>query len=73
MAHHSSDQVFSPVLEIGSSSGEGSTEAFVRGLRENASRATLFCMGVWSGLRRGADGALYRLVAVIVRNSHLMS
>jgi FkbM family methyltransferase len=34
------------VLEIGSSSGEGSTEAFVRGLRENPHRPTLFCMEV---------------------------
>jgi hypothetical protein len=34
------------VLEIGSSSGEGSTEAFVRGLRENPNRPTLYCMEV---------------------------
>src|SRR5436190_4822385 len=34
------------VLEIGSSSGEGSTEAFVRGLRENPRRPTLFCMEI---------------------------
>lgn len=34
------------VLEIGSSSGGGSTEAFVRGLRENPNRPTLFCMEV---------------------------
>jgi FkbM family methyltransferase len=34
------------VLEIGSSSGEGSTEAFVRGLRENPHRPTLFCMEI---------------------------
>ena len=34
------------VLEIGSSSGEGSTEAFVRGLRENQNRPQLFCMEV---------------------------
>src|SRR6478735_3647292 len=34
------------VLEIGSSSGEGSTEAFVRGLRENPHRPTLYCMEV---------------------------
>jgi hypothetical protein len=32
------------VLEIGSSSGEGSTEAFVRGIAENPNRPTLFCM-----------------------------
>ena len=32
------------VLEIGSSSGEGSTEAFVIGLRNNPNRPTLFCM-----------------------------
>src|SRR5260221_9488087 len=34
------------VLEIGSSSGEGSTEAFVTGLRRNPSRPTLYCMEV---------------------------
>ena len=34
------------VLEIGSSSGEGSTEAFVTGLRDNPNRPTLFCMEV---------------------------
>ena len=32
------------VLEIGSSSGEGSTEAFVLGLRKNPHQPTLFCM-----------------------------
>ncbi|HBE16397.1 MAG TPA: hypothetical protein DDW51_01970, partial [Cyanobacteria bacterium UBA11367] len=34
------------ILEIGSSSGEGSTEAFVNGMRENANKPTLFCMEV---------------------------
>jgi glycosyltransferase involved in cell wall biosynthesis len=34
------------ILEIGSSSGEGSTEAFVTGLRENPHRPSLFCMEV---------------------------
>lgn len=34
------------VLEIGSSSGTGSTEAFVKGLRENPNQPTLFCMEV---------------------------
>lgn len=34
------------VLEIGSSSGGGSTEAFVNGLRENPNQPTLFCMEV---------------------------
>jgi len=34
------------VLEIGSSSGEGSTEAFVTGLRQNPNKPTLFCMEV---------------------------
>jgi glycosyltransferase involved in cell wall biosynthesis len=34
------------VLEIGSSSGGGSTEAFVAGLRENPNQPTLFCMEV---------------------------
>ncbi len=33
-------------LEIGSSSGAGSTEAFVKGLRENPNQPTLFCMEV---------------------------
>lgn len=36
----------STVLEIGSSSGGGSTEAFVTGLRENPNRPTMFCMEV---------------------------
>lgn len=34
------------VLEIGSSSGQGSTEAFVSGLRENPNQPTLFCMEI---------------------------
>lgn len=34
------------VLEIGSSSGQGSTEAFVKGLRQNANNPQLFCMEV---------------------------
>jgi FkbM family methyltransferase len=34
------------VLEIGSSSGGGSTEAFVTGLRNNPNQPTLFCMEV---------------------------
>ncbi|PSB57168.1 FkbM family methyltransferase [Chamaesiphon polymorphus] len=34
------------VLEIGSSSGGGSTEAFVTGLRENPNQPQLFCMEV---------------------------
>ncbi|WP_016949681.1 FkbM family methyltransferase [Anabaena sp. PCC 7108] len=34
------------VLEIGSSSGEGSTEAFVIGLRENPNKPILFCMEI---------------------------
>ncbi|MCC5636096.1 FkbM family methyltransferase [Nostoc sp. CHAB 5844] len=34
------------VLEIGSSSGEGSTEALVSGLRENPNKPILFCMEV---------------------------
>lgn len=34
------------VLEIGSSSGVGSTEAFVTGLRENPNQPKLFCMEV---------------------------
>ncbi|MBG1244661.1 FkbM family methyltransferase [Nostoc sp. NZL] len=34
------------VLEIGSSSGQGSTEAFVTGLRENPNKPTLFCMEI---------------------------
>ncbi|MEH2100139.1 MAG: class I SAM-dependent methyltransferase [Nostoc sp.] len=34
------------VLEIGSSSGEGSSKAFVTGLRENRNKPILFCMEV---------------------------
>ena len=43
MAHEEKLQV---VLEIGSSSGEGSTEALVKGLRINPNHPTLFCMEV---------------------------
>ena len=32
------------ILEIGSSSGEGSTDAFVKGIRENPHQPMLFCM-----------------------------
>lgn len=34
------------ILEIGSACGEGSTEAFVRGIRENPFHPTLFCVEV---------------------------
>lgn len=34
----------STILEIGSSSGDGSTEAFVLGISKNPSKPTLFCM-----------------------------
>ncbi|MGH1395934.1 MAG: class I SAM-dependent methyltransferase [Trichormus sp.] len=34
------------VLEIGSSSGEGSTEAFVTGMRQNPNKPVLFCMEI---------------------------
>ncbi|HZH38805.1 MAG TPA: FkbM family methyltransferase, partial [Bacillales bacterium] len=34
------------ILEIGSSSGEGSTEAFVTGIRENPHHPQLFCMEI---------------------------
>ncbi len=34
------------ILEIGSSSGGGSTEAFIKGIRDNPSQPTLFCMEV---------------------------
>ncbi|MCY7367257.1 MAG: hypothetical protein LH474_03810, partial [Chamaesiphon sp.] len=34
------------VLEIGSSSGGGSTEAYVTGLRDNPNRPILYCMEV---------------------------
>ncbi|NET35728.1 MAG: FkbM family methyltransferase, partial [Cyanothece sp. SIO1E1] len=34
------------ILEIGSSSGEGSTEAFVSGIHENPNQPVLFCMEV---------------------------
>lgn len=36
----------STVLEIGSSSGDGSTEAFVLGIKENPNKPTLFCMEI---------------------------
>lgn len=34
----------STILEIGSSSGDGSTEAFMRGMQKNPNKPTLFCM-----------------------------
>lgn len=34
------------ILEIGSSAGAGSTEAFVAGLRQNRNKPTLFCMEI---------------------------
>jgi hypothetical protein len=34
------------ILEIGSSSGDGSTEAFAKGIRENPNRPQLYCMEV---------------------------
>lgn len=37
-------EAISTILEIGSSSGEGSTEAFVLGISKNPHRPTLFCM-----------------------------
>ena len=40
------DEPVNTILEIGSSSGEGSTEAFVLGIRENPQRPTLFCVEV---------------------------
>ena len=41
-----SKETIKNVLEIGSSSGTGSTEAFVAGLRENPNKPALFCMEV---------------------------
>lgn len=42
----SREEKIQTVLEIGSSSGGGSTEAFVRGLRDNPEHPTLFCMEI---------------------------
>jgi glycosyltransferase involved in cell wall biosynthesis len=42
----SQEEEIKTALEIGSSSGEGSTEAFVTGLRENPNKPILFCMEV---------------------------
>ncbi|HSW85932.1 MAG TPA: hypothetical protein VLG49_00370 [Rhabdochlamydiaceae bacterium] len=39
-----SSETVNTILEIGSSSGEGSTEAFVLGIRVNPNHPTLFCM-----------------------------
>jgi|GEM_PF-1020220 len=41
-----SEEKIKHVLEIGSSSGAGSTEAFVNGLGRNPNRPTLYCMEV---------------------------
>lgn len=40
------NQSVSTILEIGSSNGEGSTEAFVLGISQNPSKPTLFCMEI---------------------------
>jgi nucleoside-diphosphate-sugar epimerase/glycosyltransferase involved in cell wall biosynthesis/ADP-heptose:LPS heptosyltransferase/GT2 family glycosyltransferase len=40
------EEAIKTVLEIGSSTGAGSTEAFVTGLRENPNRPKLFCMEI---------------------------
>lgn len=42
--HIASTEPLKNILEIGSSSGEGSTEAFVLGIRKNPVKANLFCM-----------------------------
>ena len=47
------------ILEIGSSSGEGSTEAFVKGISENPYHPLLFCMEI-SAVRFAALEAHYR-------------
>lgn len=39
-------ETITTILEIGSSNGQGSTEAFVKGIRENASKPTLYCMEI---------------------------
>ena len=40
------DRSVSTILEIGSSSGDGSTEAFVLGIQKNQNNPTLFCMEI---------------------------
>lgn len=40
------DASISTILEIGSSSGDGSTEAFVTAIEKNLNRPTLFCMEI---------------------------
>lgn len=40
------NEPISTILEIGSSSGDGSTEAFVLGIKENPMHPTLFCMEI---------------------------
>lgn len=40
------DEMLSTVLEIGSSAGGGSTEAFVKGLENNVNKPHLYCMEV---------------------------
>ena len=44
--HLSATERLDTVLEIGSSSGEGSTEAFVTGLSQNPGSPKLFCIEV---------------------------
>lgn len=57
----SSTENISTILEIGSSSGEGSTEAFVKGIKANPHHPTLFCMEV-SKVRFEALQKLYENV-----------
>lgn len=42
--HLAKTQSIQTILEIGSSSGEGSTEAFIQGIKQNANNPILFCM-----------------------------
>lgn len=42
----SKNESISNILEIGSSNGEGSTEAFVLGIKQNPNHPTLFCMEI---------------------------
>lgn len=46
IVHLTSTEKLSNILEIGSSSGDGSTEAFVLGIRQNPNKPNLFCMEI---------------------------
>lgn len=69
--HLARTETIDTILEIGSSSGEGSTEAFVKAIQENPRRPVLYCMEV-SGPRFEALAERYKEIQS-VRCYHVSS